>query len=350
MTDTCLEAIKQAIKLSEEGVSVAEYMQVCLSDPKHGYYMNNDPFGQAGDFVTAPEVSQIFGDIICIFLIQSWIDMGKPKPFALVELGPGRGTLTADIMHLANNVMPEFCRNLSIHLVETSPFLKEKQQQALANIENVEWHNTIDNLPTDIPLLIIGNEFFDALPIRQFIFKQEKWYERLVCWNEKTSKLDWTIYSKSSKLNIPFKAKDGDIYEISDITQDIMQNICSRLKEQKGLALFIDYGYVSDGLGDTLQALYKHKYADILDNCGEQDLTAHVDFSALEQIASNLGLSTTDIVTQASFLQSLGIEQYTEKLQAKATAKQAEDLTTAYHRLTATSEMGSLFKVLAVSY
>ena len=342
-----LTVLKQHI--AEQGpLSVADYMQHCLTHPEHGYYTGRDPLGVTGDFTTAPEVSQMFGDMIGAFLVQSWNDMGCPDPFSLVEIGPGRGTLMADILRMAGRVSAAFIKAVNIHLVEVSPVLREKQKQTLAEFQDVViWHDTVETVPDDMPVMFVGNEFFDALPIRQFIYQEDAWFERAV--NYEKNKLVWTVFERPVALHVPDGAEDGDIYETCLPAERVMAHIAERVKKQRGLGLFIDYSYVDDGFGDTFQAVAGHQYKDPLINPGRQDLTALVDFDALCRVAKDVGVSVTGPVTQSDFLHAMGIEAYAEKLRKVATPEQEEDILTGYRRLTSSSEMGILFKVMGIS-
>ena len=342
-----LNVLKQYI--AEQGpLSVADYMQHCLTHPEHGYYTGRDPLGVTGDFTTAPEVSQMFGDMIGAFLVQSWNDMGCPNPFALVEIGPGRGTLMADILRMAARVSADFCKAANIHLVEVSPVLRGKQKQALEGFQDkIDWHDTVETIPDDMPVMFVGNEFFDALPIRQYIYQDSAWYERAVHCDD--NRLQWTVFERPVVLQVPDGAEEGDIYETNLPAEQVMHHIAAQVKKQRGLGLFIDYSYVDDGFGDTFQAVAGHEYKDPLINPGGQDLTALVDFNALCRVAKDVGVSVTGPVTQSDFLHAMGIEAYAEKLRKVASAEQQEDILTGYRRLTSSSEMGILFKVMGIS-
>ncbi len=345
------EIIKVEIANSKQGaIAIDRYMELCLLHEEYGYYMSNNPFGRGGDFITAPEISQIFGDIIGGFLVQNWVRMGRPTPFALVELGAGNGTLMADILRIGKKSLPDFFNSAQIHLVEVSPILKKKQQDILKDTSPT-WHKTIDTVPTDMPIILVANEFFDALPIKQYVYRNKNLYERLVSWNKDKGK----FFIKESdicnqNIELPQNIKEEDIYEISPVALSIMHGLCRRLKKQHGFAVIIDYGYISHGFGDSLQAVYKHKKTDIFANIGKQDLTAHVDFQALKKVAIQEEVGITGPITQVEFLKFLEIEQYTEQLAKRATDRQKADLISAYHRLTSAFEMGYLFKVLGVSY
>jgi len=338
-------------KIAAEGpLSVADYMALCLAHPAYGYYMTRDPFGARGDFTTAPEISQVFGEVIGAFLLENWRDMGAPEKPALVELGPGRGSLTADIWRIAEKAAPDFCAQASIHLVEISPVLKERQRETLAHLDGkISWHDSIDDLPQDRPLIVIANEFFDALPIRQFIMAKGKWRERGVTM-AKDKGFSFTLLRGKPELELPGRMKDGAVFEYCPAAEVIMQKLAEKIKAQRGIALVIDYGHAEEwAIGDTLQALSAHEHADPLWDPGERDITAHVNFAVLRQAVQTAGVYATEIVTQGDFLRGIGIEDYAETLRKKATGEQAKDIILAVQRLTASSEMGRLFKVMGLS-
>jgi len=344
-----LEHLNRRIAL-EGAMTVGEYMEECLSNPKHGYYMGKDPFGRGGDFITAPEISQMFGELVGLWCAIEWLAMDQPKPVNLVELGPGRGTLMADALRVAKGV-PGFSEAIRLHLVETSPVLREAQRQQLSGY-NPEWHNHINEVPDGITL-IVANEFFDALPIRQFQRGDDGWCERLIGLEPADGSLKFGLSAPqlvnplvSQSLNI---AEPGSIVEVSPVSLNYMRSISERLGIGRGAALIIDYGHIKSGVGDTLQAVKGHAYADVLLDPGEADLTAHVDFAALAEIAQDAGAKTYGPLTQGDFLRALGIEERAERLVAGATPDQAAMVRAGYERLIHRDGMGDLFKVLAVT-
>lgn len=340
-------------RISREGpLSVADVMSEALLHPEHGYYTNREPFGAAGDFTTAPEISQMFGELIGLWAAVVWQQMGAPRTLRLIELGPGRGTLMSDALRAAKQ-LPGFLAATQIHLVEASPRLRALQQQTL-NGHNVSWHERLEEVP-DGPTLLICNEFFDALPIHQLVRKGQSWCERRVGLSEPGDELAWTdtaVPSTQAELVEPRLAglaKEGDIVEVSPASLDVATTIAERLQAFGGAALVIDYGHLESGLGDTLQAVLRHEFADILSTLGEADLTAHVDFSALARTVVASGARVQGAATQGAFLRSLGIEARAAKLMAGATSNQRSQVESALKRLIADEEMGTLFKVMAWS-
>ena len=323
-------------------ISVADYMRLALIDPEHGYYMSRNPLGR--DFTTAPEVSQIFGELIGLFFVQVWEDRGSPSHFHFVELGPGRGTLMADMLRAAAKVRPEFVAAAKITLVEVSPFLRGTQAETLSSVA-VKWVSRFDEVPNDLPLFLIGNEIFDALPIRQFVKSEIGWHERMV-----TAQGDNLAFSSSPDIFQPrshavnFGAPSGSVLEISEFAGPIISDISRRFERFDGVALIIDYGYAKTALGDTLQALKGGAYVDPLAEPGEADLTAHVDFEALTRAAQG---TIKGPVSQAEFLERLGIRVRAELLKRKNPA-QAAQIDLDVSRLIDADEMGILFKTVAL--
>lgn len=330
-------------------IDVGQFMNIALCHPEYGYYMKQDPFGAGGDFTTAPEISQMFGELIGAWVADLWLQMGKPTPFGLVECGPGRGTLMADIMRATGGV-EGFHKACLIHLIEISPALKKLQAKAL-ELYNPTWHQSMGAVSTAYPLIILGNEFMDALPFRQLVNIDGGWAERVV-----TRDLSFGLRPAGAELisYIPQKvqatAKDGDVFEISPVRSAVMETICDTLKRASGAALLIDYGHTKAGTGDTFQALHKHEYVSVLDCIGDADLTSHVDFEALEQIAQKSDADLLPIVEQGTFLMSLGLGQRAQYLAGQSSDDLAENIKSALHRLSAPDQMGSLFKVMGLSY
>jgi len=327
------------------------FMGLVLGHPQWGYYMRQDPLGTQGDFTTAPEISQLFGEMIGLWLVDMWMQMGKPSPFLLVEAGPGRGTLMADILRVSK----EFRHAAEIHLLEMSPVLKDKQKQSLAQY-NVTWHSGLESVPNHAPLLFVANEFFDALPIRQFVHKgADGWFEREVQVNPHHN--DEFILSDTPSgsfdpiydIDIP-PAKNDGIIEVSADRADFMKALSRRIKEQSGAGLIVDYGHLKSGYGDTFQALYKHKMVDALSYIGDADLTSHVDFDVLMRVALGQGVHIAGAAEQGKFLKTLGIETRAQILAKHASEQQRQDLQKALHRLTYSGEMGTLFKVTGIYY
>ena len=325
-------------------LKLSDYMAECLLNPAHGYYATRDPFGAAGDFITAPEISQMFGELIGLALAQSWLDQGAPKRFVLAEIGPGRGTLMADILRACRKV-PGFLEAAEVWLIEASAHLRKVQRQTLGAAK-VTWADEVSALPKDAPLFLVANEFFDALPIRQFIRDGGAWAERLIGASEE--KLIWGRAEAAPVPALDYRladTKDGDLVEFCPAAPAIMAEIGARIAAHGGAALIIDYGDWRS-LGDTLQALSKHHYADPFEAPGTADLTAHVDFEALSRAVP--GLNRGALTGQGAFLRRLGIEQRAGILARQMRPEAAERHFAALHRLTAPAEMGTLFKVLAL--
>ena len=287
-------------------------MSLALGHPELGYYMRRDPFGASGDFITAPEISQIFGELIGLWCVQSWLDMGAPEDFALVELGPGRGTLMADIIRAAE-VRPAFCAAAQIHLVETSPALQQIQRQTLSSC-TVNWHVGVETLP-QLPCLVVANEFFDALPIRQFECRNGSWHERMVVFSEADGLgigLAPEAIADTAFLRLDARqgrAEEGDVAELSLAAQTVCDIVARHIRLYGGAALMIDYGPARSAFGDSFQAMKGHRFVSPFAEPGDADLTAHVDFTALAEVAAEAGVSVDGPATQAEFLCQLGIRE-----------------------------------------
>jgi NADH dehydrogenase [ubiquinone] 1 alpha subcomplex assembly factor 7 len=314
------------------------------------YYATKDPFGTEGDFTTAPEISQMFGEMIGAWLVDVWMQMGQPEKVQLIELGPGRGTLMADIMRTVSS-WPEFKAAVTIHMIETSPQLRQAQANVLKAYRPT-WYDRLEEVPIGVSL-IVANEFFDALPIHQFKKTKGAWQERAVGYDPLEDNFFFTTVPLSfdiATLMPPefLEMPDGCIFEVSPASLGVMDVLCRRIADHSGAALIVDYGHTVPGLGDTLQSVSRHKYSDVLDNPGGKDITAHVDFSTLKTVAQEI-VEVHGAVTQAAFLKSLGIEQRAEKLAVGATDEQKRDIATGLHRLTASAEMGHFFKVMGLT-
>ena len=320
---------------------VSEFMADALLHPRLGYYTTRDPLGTAGDFTTAPEISQMFGEMIGLCLAQAWMDQGQPQRFALAEPGPGRGTLMADILRVTQGVAG-FQEAATLHLVEASPTLREKQRALLG--DEVTWHDTVESLPDDMPLFLVANEFFDALPIRQFLRSGPGWAERLVGLDGET-----LVFGLSETLAQPALAhrladtQEGDMVEICPLAAPIAEAIGARIEAQGGAALLIDYGDWHT-IGDSLQAVRDHEKVPPLEAPGQADLTAHVDFKALAQATPS---AHSRLTPQGVFLERLGITARAQALAKGLTGPALESHIAAHRRLTHPEEMGNLFKILA---
>lgn len=324
-------------------VSVARYMALALGHPRWGYYMTRDPLGMAGDFTTAPEISQMFGELLGAWCADVWTKLGSPEPFIMAECGPGRGTLMKDMLRVTAGVKG-FHEAMQVHLVETSPLLREKQKRALSWFDP-QWHGGLDTLPGDAPLILVANEFLDALPVRQFQMTKDGWRERMVGLDG--DRLVFVLSEKSG--NFP-PGDEGDIFEVSPARTSFTAALCGRLKKQKGAALLVDYGHVKTAPGDTLQAVRGHKYADALTEPGLADLTSHVDFESLLRTAQAEGAACFGPVDQGVFLDRLGVGVRVAALLKQAEGTAAESIWAAHARLTAPDQMGRLFKVVALCH
>jgi SAM-dependent MidA family methyltransferase len=332
---------------AEGPLTLDRYMALCLGHPEHGYYMTRDPFGAAGDFVTAPEVTQIFGELVGIWCVGVHEAMGSPAAFNLVELGPGRGTLMSDLLRAAR-VAPAFLDAAHVHLVETSPILRRAQQKTLAGFApRIDWLERLDDLP-DAPFILVANEFFDALPVRQFERAGRGWSERVVG-------LDGDVLTLG---RVPFlgdlpgwtaAAAPGDVAEVSAASQAVAAAVGERLAHLPGATLVIDYGHGRSSLGDTLQAVRAHRPVSILDAPGDCDLTAHVDFETLGRTMATAGATVLSPLTQREFLLRMGLEARLRTLSAAADAEGRRDLELAAERVAGPAQMGHLFKVLAAT-
>ena len=343
--------IKKLIK-SSGPMPVWRYMELCLTHPSHGYYISRDPLGREGDFTTSPEVSQMFGELLGLWVGSVWKAIGSPSLLRLIELGPGRGTLMADALR-ALRVLPPLYQALSIHLVEINPVLREKQKAALSGVRIIAWHDSLDQVPNG-PAVILANEYFDVLPIHQAVKRETGWHERTVEIDD-GGKLAFGFADdpmpRFEVLLPPLvrAAPIGAVFEWRSDTE--IMKIATRVRDQRGAALIIDYGHVRSDAGDTFQAIARHSFADPLKNPGQADVTAHVDFQALARAAEDLGARVHGPVPQGEFLKWIGIETRAVTLMAKASLEVSEDISSALKRLTGDGRgaMGSMFKVLAVS-
>ena len=335
-------------KIHSEGpLPLESYMELCLSHQEYGYYPTRDPIGAAGDFVTAPEISQMFGEIVGAWCAHIWMTMERPDPFMLVELGPGRGTLMADVLRTAGQ-LPGFASAARICMVETSPAMIDRQKEKLFPItDNIKWFDSIDLIPEG-PSIVVANEFFDALPIRQLVLHEDKWQERAVGLDEDEC-LVWT-HREGNDLEALVapelrESEPGTIIEVAPIRSGAVTQIASRYGDHPGATLIIDYGYTGPQAGDSFQAVREHAYADPLIDPGASDLTTHVDFNGIAHAASAAGANVYAPMPQGAFLESLGIGPRSDQLrEANADKKASIDLDLA--RLVSPDQMGALFKVL----
>lgn len=332
-------------------LSVADYMAHCLFDPEHGYYTTREPFGVAGDFTTAPEISQMFGELVAIWTAGAWRATGAPAPFALVEIGPGRGTLMKDMLRALSRVAADMLAAARVHLVETSPRLMDIQKRTLAEspAEPI-WLTDVDRLP-EVPLVIVGNELFDAVPQRQYVKTRQGWRERMVGLDGEGALCFAAGAGGIAPELLPPEAEaapEGAIIEFAPARNALMARIAARIATHGGAGLFIDYGYFGPALGDTLQALRRHVFDDVLAHPGEADLTSHVDFAALARAAQAEGLATRS-QEQGAFLLGMGLLERAGALGAKADAATRQRLQGEVDRLARPEGMGSLFKALMMA-
>ncbi|WP_028467169.1 class I SAM-dependent methyltransferase [Nisaea denitrificans] len=350
MTASPLSTHLKALIEADGPLTVARYMREALLHPEHGYYTTREPFGIAGDFITAPEISQVFGELIGLWCAAVWQQTGSPSEITLVEFGPGRGTLMADALRAAR-IVPGFRDAIEVHLVEASPRLRALQRETLSGIE-VSWHDTAETLPSH-PSLILGNEFFDALPIRQLIHRDGMWRERCIAWDNESDALGWSDMPAPVQLIrlVPSSLApgEGDIFEICEDGRTVAEQIARHIAICGGAGLFLDYGHGESAFGDTFQALRSHQYAEELDRPGTADLTAHVDFNALLDSAASSGCTCFGTVTQGQFLSALGIEARVEALVGKASPAQVATIRSGARRLIEPTEMGTLFKAVAIA-
>ncbi len=320
-------------------ISVAEYMRAANA----AYYDRADPLGAEGDFITAPEISQMFGELVGMWLTDIWLRRNGPGGCHYVELGPGRGTLAADALR----AMARFDFVPGVNFVETSSALRARQATA---VPAARFHEAIDTLPNDGPLLIIANEFFDALPVRQFVATHSGWRERVVVHEgeRRFAAIPGTLAADAFIPEHVRGAPADSIYESAPATSDIFYRLTTRLQKQGGVLLIIDYGYAEPGLGSTLQAVRSHGFAEIFEEPGEHDLSAHVNFGELAKLGEMREMQIGGPVSQGEWLRALGIDMRAQALAANA-PDQAESIMAARNRLVEPEQMGELFKVMAIT-
>lgn len=335
-------------------ITVERYFQDAMWHPQHGYYATGKPIGAGGDFITAPEVSQMFGELIGLWVATCWDVMGRPADVKLVELGPGRGTMMQDVLRAIGAVCP---MQPDIHLVEKSPALRSDQSTQISGASPTTppatWHETLGGVPSG-PMILLANEFFDALPIRQIVRAESGWIEAMIGLSQDGSSLEPHAGPSAEDLAkmLPQSlaaAELGRVAEVSPARIALTLEISARLAEAPGCALIIDYGPAESALGETLQALGPEGFASIFDAPGTVDLSAHVDFAALARTAGEAGAIVHGPITQASFLERLGIVGRANNLKKNASGAQRAEIDMALTRLTAPAQMGNLFKALALS-
>ena len=345
-------ADKIARRIRAEGpLSLAAYMAMALHDPELGYYATRRPLGAGGDFVTAPEISQVFGELVGAWCALMWERIGRPDPVILAELGPGSGALAADLLRAAA-ALPEFRRALRLHLIETSPLLRAEQQRRLAGADPV-WLGRAEDLPAG-PLLLVANEFLDALPIRQLVRGASHWSERRVALDRE----DRLVFADGAEspfvdLLVPEQLRDclprGAVFEICPATQALAASLGTRFKQQPGAALFVDYGYCPSRPGPSLRAVCRHRPVGALASPGTADLSADVDFAAFCDAACAAGAESWGPVPQREFLLTLGASARLAALAARADAPTRHRLEIGAARLLDPAQMGNLFKAVALA-
>lgn len=354
MPDPLNKLILEAIQ-KNGSMSLGEFISMALCHPQYGYYSKGDPFGLDGDFTTAPEVSQMFGEVIGAWVIDIWIQMGKPNPVNLIECGPGRGTLMSDIMRVGKSV-EGFIDASKIHLIESSPTLRQKQSESL-NLYDVSWYNEISEISENVQSIILGNEFLDALPIEQLTRNDKGWQKRvLVLGDDNVIEFAWAKAEHDLKQLLPSKTQSNQIYEIAPVRNQFISSCVDLLNLSGGVALFIDYGYTRSHYGDTLQAVKKHEYIDALQGIGSCDITSHVDFDAMSRHVQQLDCHISPVETQGIFLAKIGIEH--RLLALKNTVIKTTSMNDASEiirgmdasmdRLIGRDQMGDLFKVVCI--
>lgn len=345
---TALAPILRRLIAETGPISLATYMAFCLGHPQHGYYTTRDPLGRRGDFITAPEISQVFGECLAVWCALAWERLGKPAPLSLVEMGPGRGTLLADLLRAADAIAPAFAAALRLHLVDTSPALVARQRAALAG-RDATWHDAFAHVPHG-PAIVLANEFFDVLPIRQFLRVGGAWRERCVGWDGAAGRFVFVAGPPLPGEIAPgLEAAEGAIFEHSPASAALGEEIGLRLAAEGGAALVIDYGRRDFDAGDSLVAIEAQAKADPLVSPGEADLTADVDFAALGAALRRGGAAVAGPIAQRSLLLRLGIEARREALLAAAPPPAADEIRRGIARLIEPAEMGTVFLALAAA-
>ena len=330
-------------------ISIADYMNNALGHPEFGYYIRQDPIGVNGDFITAPEISQMFGELIGLWCASTWDQMEKPKETKLVELGPGRGTMMSDALRAIRS-NTEFRDAIDVHLIETNKVLKARQSEILGDYQ-INWHENLEAI-SDGPAIFLANEFFDALPVHQLVRRNGAWHERMVSYADVG--FEFVLEKSPSKLsellsqNLRNDVPDDSIVEISPASIAVANTIGRHIQKYDGAALIIDYGYLSPHPKDTLQAVQHHKYVHVLDAPGCADITAHVDFSTIARTVHGFA-KVHGPVDQGEWLKRLGITHRRDKLMADANEHQMHEIELAYRRLTDSNQMGTLFKVIVIT-
>ena len=333
-------------------ISLTEFMAEALHNKNFGYYTTRDPLGSLGDFTTAPEISQIFGELIGLWILHAHQQQELDGPLCLVELGPGRGTLMSDILRVLLK-FENIEQLLEVHLVETNPILRQMQQKLLGNLK-VLWHDDLSTLP-DQPWFLVANEFLDTLPVIQLIKNGDRWTERLIDYDPAGGHFFWTSSGSTSRLSllisdqVSSKAPDNALLEFSPATLGIFKTIAENTSKKGGAALLIDYGYLKPSFKSSIQAVHDHKMVDPLSNPGTNDISCHVDFQSILHESQFFEVNFHGPIPQGEFLISMGINERAERLKHGSSIQQINDINIAVKRLTATGEMGKLFKVIGLT-
>jgi SAM-dependent MidA family methyltransferase len=331
-------------------IPVADFMAICLLDPRHGYYTTQQPFGAGGDFITAPEISQMFGELVGVWIYSAWKALGEPVPVTVAEIGPGRGTLFADMFRTFKSVDPSFAAEATYVLIEPSSRLETIQSATLAAAgADASWLDRISEMPPQ-PALVVGNEVFDALPVHQYVMTRDGWRERCIGLGDDDALLFAAGAGRPDPDSLPPGADEcppGAIVELAPARTALMQEFAGFLGQHGGAGLFFDYGYRTAAIGETLQAVRDHHFDDPLARPGQADLTAHVDFASLCESAEALGFDT-QVCNQGDFLLKMGLLERAGTLGHKADDESRKRIETEVDRLAGADQMGELFKVMAV--
>lgn len=322
-------------------ISVSQYMAYCLYDSEYGYYRRSKPIGAEGDFVTAPEISQLFGECIAVFIVTHWLNCGRAKKINLIEFGPGRGTLMRDAVRVLET-SKDFEAEISIHFIESNSHLIDIQKARLSNYR-INYCADVTQVPKskEIPNYLIANEFFDCLPINQYCFHDGKWREKLI--GVKDDELVFGLFGEYDFAIDP--GFDGAILEIVPSLQALTNELCDLVKTSNGAAVIIDYGYLTSGFENTFQAIKRHQKCNIFETPGDTDLTAHVNFGAIKNFAEESGVFTQGPMNQSEFLQSLGINERASQLM-KFHPERTDEIKSGLNRLIGKDQMGELFKTI----
>lgn len=334
---------------------ISKFMSYALSAHKDSYYKIQNPVGKIGDFITAPEISQLFGEIIGMWCVNYWYLINKPKKIKLIELGPGKGTLISDLLRVTKHIIG-FHDAVEICLVEINHTLITEQKKNIIH-NNIRWFDSYDDIPQDCVSIIIANEFFDALPIEQYVKRDDKWHINMVNIHHELEQLCITKHPIEDNVREFLATKykhvyEGGIIEIHDAGSIMIKKISQNIQKTGGIMLIIDYGYTehhSRTFISTLQSIKSHKFNPIFENIGSSDLTAHVNFSTLLETAEIYGAKTYGTISQRNFLKNMQIDSRKDILLANASVEQKKNILSGYDRLTNNKKMGDLFKVIAIS-